>query len=69
MDDNLQDVRFGANADPTANDQSSGIAAGRGSGAGALQRERIIPLGHALISGVVLGLVWWLIFSAHATFW
>ena len=30
---------------------------------GALQRERIITLNRALISGVVLGLVWWLVFS------
>lgn len=34
---------------------------------GALQRERIISLGRALLSGLVVGLVWWLVFSLLLT--
>ncbi len=30
---------------------------------GAFQRNRVITLGRALLSGLVLGLAWWLIFS------
>ena len=30
---------------------------------GALQRDRIIPINQALLSGLALGLVWWLVFS------
>lgn len=34
---------------------------------GALQRDKIITIGRALISGVVLGVVWWLVFSLLLT--
>jgi hypothetical protein len=34
---------------------------------GALQRDRIITISRALISGLVVGLVWWLIFSLLLT--
>jgi uncharacterized membrane protein len=34
---------------------------------GALQRGRIITISHALISGLVLGVIWWLIFSLLLT--
>ncbi len=30
---------------------------------GALQRERIIPISRALLWGLALGVVWWLVFS------
>ncbi len=30
---------------------------------GALQRERVITISRALLSGLALGLVWWLVFS------
>jgi hypothetical protein len=34
---------------------------------GALQRERFITISRALLSGLVLGLVWWLVFSLLLT--
>jgi hypothetical protein len=34
---------------------------------GALQREKSITMSHALLSGLVVGLVWWLIFSLLLT--
>lgn len=34
---------------------------------GALQRDRIITISRALLSGLVVGLVWWLIFSLLLT--
>ena len=34
---------------------------------GALQRERIITISRALLSGMALGLVWWLVFSLVLT--
>jgi hypothetical protein len=34
---------------------------------GALQRERVITISRALLSGLALGLVWWLVFSLVLT--
>jgi hypothetical protein len=34
---------------------------------GALQRERVITISRALLSGLALGIVWWLIFSLVLT--
>ncbi len=34
---------------------------------GALQREKIIPLSRSLLSGFIVGLVWWLVFSLLLT--
>jgi hypothetical protein len=34
---------------------------------GALQRERVITISRALLSGLTLGLVWWLVFSLVLT--
>src|SRR5258708_12463804 len=40
-----------------------GVGGGCGLMLGAVQRERIITIRRALLSGLALGFVWWLVFS------